>query len=52
MIRIAIGFLMVFGAAGGLDNATDVQLLPLLAIAITGLIFMLFGVRKIEQRVF
>ena len=52
MIRTAIGFLMVFGAVGGMDNATDAQLLPLLAIAVLGLIFMLFGVRKIEQRVF
>jgi hypothetical protein len=32
-----IGFLIVFGSAGGLDNATDAQLLPLCFLAVAGM---------------
>jgi hypothetical protein len=50
MIRTVIGFLMVFGAVGGMDNATDGQLLPLLALAVTGLALMYFGTKKINAK--
>lgn len=46
MIRFVVGFLLVFGSAGGLDNATDAQLLPLLATAAVGLGLMYWGTRK------
>jgi hypothetical protein len=49
MIRTIVGFMMVFGAAGGLDNATDAQLIPLMAVAIFGLTLMYFGVNKINR---
>ena len=48
MIRVIVGFILVFGAAGGLDNATDAQLLPLMAVAALGLTSMYFGTRKIN----
>jgi hypothetical protein len=48
MIRTVIGFLMVFGSVGGMDNATDGQLIPLLALAVTGLALMYFGTKKIN----
>jgi hypothetical protein len=49
MIRVVIGFLMVFGAVGGIDNATDGQLIPLLALAVTGMALMYFGTKKINE---
>jgi hypothetical protein len=49
MIRTFIGFFMVFGAVGGMDNATDGQLLPLMALAIAGLALMYFGTKKINE---
>lgn len=51
-IRFAVGFLMVFGAAGGLDNATDAQLLPCIAIAVAGLALMASGVSAMRSRQF
>lgn len=49
MIRFIFGFLLVFGAVGGMDNATDAQLLPLLAAAALGLVSMYYGVQKVKQ---
>lgn len=48
MIRVIVGFFLVFGAVGGMDNATDGELLPLLAIAVVGLTSMYYGTRKIN----
>jgi len=48
MIRVIVGLLIVFGAVGGMDNATDSELLPLLALAVLGLTSMYYGVRKIN----
>jgi hypothetical protein len=48
MIRVIVGLLIVFGAVGGMDNATDGELLPLLAIAAVGLTSMYYGTRKIN----
>lgn len=44
-IRIIVGLLLVMGAAGGIDNATDAQLLPLLGLAALGLFSMISGIR-------
>jgi len=49
MIRFIVGLLVVFGAVGGMDNATDGELLPLLGLAIAGLILMYFGSEKLKQ---
>jgi hypothetical protein len=49
MIRLIIGFILVFGAVGGIDNASDAQLLPLLAIAAIGLTSMYYGMKKVQQ---
>ncbi len=50
MIRTVLGFILVFGAVGGMDNATDAQLLPLVAVALLGLTSMYFGVTKINAK--
>jgi hypothetical protein len=49
MIRVIVGFFLVFGAVGGMDNATDAQLLPLVAIAALGLVSMFFGMQKVNK---
>jgi hypothetical protein len=49
MIRIVIGFFLVFGAVGGMDNGTDSQLPYLISIAVIGLLLMHLGVRKMEK---
>jgi hypothetical protein len=50
MIRAILGFLMVFGAVGGMDNGSDEQLLGLMMVAIGGLMIMAAGVNKITMR--
>jgi hypothetical protein len=49
MIRFIVGLFVVFGAVGGMDNATDGQLLPLLGLAIVGLALMYFGTEKMKE---
>jgi hypothetical protein len=49
MIRIAVGFLIVFGCVGALDNATDAELLPLTLGAIAGLALMAAGINKVNN---
>jgi hypothetical protein len=50
MIRVILGFFLVFGAVGGMENAgNDVSLIPLMAVAILGLTLMYFGVEKINR---
>lgn len=50
MIRFLIGFLMVFGAVGGMENGTDAQLPAQLALAVGGLILMYFGSNKLKEK--
>ena len=50
MIRAILGFLIVFGSVGGMDNASDAQLVPLMLTAMIGLTLMHFGVQKINSR--
>lgn len=47
-IRAILGLIVVFGAVGGMDNATDGQLLALLPIAVAGLLVMYSGVRVMK----
>lgn len=49
MIRAILGFLIVFGSVGGMDNASDAQLLPLMLTAIIGLTLMHYGVQKMNR---
>jgi hypothetical protein len=50
MIRAILGFMLVFGAVGGMDNGSDEQLLGLILVAIGGLAIMAAGVNKITMR--
>lgn len=49
-IRTIVGLIVVMGAAGGLDNATDTQLVSCVAIACVGLALMLNGVTAMNTR--
>ena len=49
MIRFIVGLFVVFGAVGGMDNAVDDELLPLLGITLIGLGLMYFGTEKMKQ---
>lgn len=48
-IRMALGFLIVFGSVGGMDNATDGQLFALVPMAAVGLAFMLSGLEAMKS---
>ena len=47
-IRAITGFLVAFGAVGGMDNSTDSQLLVLVGIAAIGLALMASGVKAMK----
>ena len=49
MIRFIVGLIVVFGAVGSMDAATDGELLPLLGIALIGIVLMHFGSEKMKQ---
>jgi hypothetical protein len=48
-IRTFVGLILLFGVAGGLDNATDAQLLPLVVIAGLALALMYSGVTAMDN---
>ena len=48
-IRAIVGLFVVFGAAGGLDNATDGQLPTLIAVSVVGLLLMASGVSAMKE---
>ena len=48
-IRMAIGFLLVFGAVGGMDAGPAEDLYYQLALAVVGLGFMFSGVRAMNR---
>jgi len=50
-IRAFVGFMMVFGAAGGVDSATDAQLVQLIVVAVVGLAVMASGVFAMKGNV-
>lgn len=47
-IRAILGFLVTFGAVGGIENATDGQLIPAMLLAVVGLALMASGVRAMN----
>jgi hypothetical protein len=48
-IRSFFGLIITMGAAGGLDTATDAQLLSCMAIAAVGLAIMASGVSAMRE---
>lgn len=50
MIRFILGFLLVFGAVGGMDNGPSEDLLLQLLLAISGLVLMYFGSNKMSEK--
>lgn len=48
-IRMFVGLVVTMAACGGLDNATDAQLLPIVAIAAIGLATMAAGVSASKE---
>lgn len=48
-IRAFVGLVITMGAAGGIDTATDSQLLSCIAIAIVGLAIMATGVSAMNK---
>jgi hypothetical protein len=51
-IRMIAGLIVVMGAAGGIDTATDTQLIGCIAIASVGLALMLNGVTAMNTRTY
>lgn len=50
MFRLGLGFLLVMGAVGGIDNDPNASLLLLSAIALIGLSLMHSGVHAIKDK--
>jgi hypothetical protein len=48
-IRAILGFIIVFGCVGGMDSASDTDLLFLLAVSAVGLAVMASGVKAIQE---
>jgi hypothetical protein len=42
-IRVILGMILVFGVAGGIDTATDGELLALIPFALAGFALMISG---------
>lgn len=50
-IRAILGLLVVFASVGGIDNATDSQLLILVPVALVGCLIMASGVSAMKESV-
>ena len=48
-IRVILGMLLVFGVAGGIDTATDGELLILIPFALAGFGLMLAGTNAMKD---
>lgn len=48
-IRFGLGMLLVMGSAGGIEVATDPQLIPLILTTIIGLTLMYFGAKALTN---
>lgn len=48
-IRAFGGFMLVFGAVGGMDNNPDASLVTLVAVAVLGLAIMASGVSAMRK---
>ena len=42
-IRVFLGLLVAFGVAGGMDTATDSDLIPLVIAGVVGIVLMYSG---------
>jgi hypothetical protein len=49
LIRITLGFLCVLGALGGMDQQPGAGLLAQTAVAVVGLVLMLWAARDINR---
>jgi hypothetical protein len=49
-IRMLVGFLIVFGAVGGIEMNPDADLLVQMVIAVAGLAIMLTGVSAMQEK--
>jgi hypothetical protein len=53
MIRLVLGFLLVFGAVGGMDAqplASTAVFASQIALAVIGLVLMYFGTNKVANQ--
>lgn len=50
-IRAVLGFLILFGCVGGMDSASDADLLVLLAVSAVGMLVMASGVSAMKENV-
>lgn len=48
-IRVVVGLLVTLGSAGGMDSATDAQLLALVVLSALGLLTLYSGVKAMQQ---
>ena len=48
-IRVVVGLLLALGAVGGMDTATDAELLAQCVISAIGLLVMYSGVRAMRK---
>ena len=48
-LRTLVGFFIVFGSVGGLDNATDSELFLIAGFAAIGMMLMLSGVKAMKE---
>ena len=51
LIRISLGFLMVFGAVGGMEHSPEASLCLQLLIGFAGLALMYWAARDIQKAV-
>ena len=49
-IRVFLGLLITLGAAGGLDNAADDQLLLVTSVALLGCLLMYSGASAMKEQ--
>jgi hypothetical protein len=49
-IRVFVGLLIIMGVAGGIDTATDSQLLALIPFALVGFGLMISGANAINKQ--
>ena len=48
-IRVAVGFLIVFGAVGGMENNPEASLPALISLAVVGLLLMFSGTKAMNN---
>jgi hypothetical protein len=48
MIRVIVGFFLVYGSVSAMDNVSDNDLFNVTLVAVLGLTLMFFGIRKVK----